>query len=109
MLRYGVIADGSLRMAYEKGEVKERYWNPGDIFDEVHVLTLADDDIEPERVQVMAGRGRLQIHPIGKPRPQDLLTLRRRAADTLRQVAPDIIRGHGPFLQGYYEIGRAHV
>ena len=107
MLRYGVIADGSLRMAYEKGEVKERYWNPGDIFDEVHVLTLADDDIEPERVQVMAGRGRLQIHPIGKPRPQDLLTLRRRAADTLRQVAPDIIRGHGPFLQGYYAVWAA--
>jgi hypothetical protein len=41
LLKYGVIADGSLRIAYEKGEIKERYWNPGDIFDEVHVLTQA--------------------------------------------------------------------
>ena len=30
MLTYGVIADGSLRVALEKGEIKERYWNPGD-------------------------------------------------------------------------------
>ena len=56
MLKYGVIADGSLRIALEKGEIKERYWNPGDVFDEVHVLTLADDDIKPEQVQA-AGPG----------------------------------------------------
>ena len=107
MLTYGVIADGSLRMAYEKGEIKDRYWNPGNIFDEVHVVTLADDDIEPEQVQAMAGRGRLYIYPIGRPRPRNLLALRRRAVDTLRGVAPDIIRGHGPFLQGYYAVSAA--
>ena len=107
LLKYGVIADGSLRIAYEKGEIKERYWNPGDIFDEVHVLTLADDDIEPEKVQPMAGRARLRIYPIGKPRPHNLLTLRRRAEQTLQQIAPDIIRGHGPFLQGYFAVRAA--
>jgi hypothetical protein len=97
MLKYGVIADGSLRIALEKGEIKERYWNPGDVFDEVHVLTLEDDDIKPEQVQAVAGRGRLRIYPIGRPRPQNLLALRRRAEETLRQVRPDIIRGQGLF------------
>ncbi len=108
MLTYGVIADGSLRVALEKGEIKERYWNPGDIFDEVHVLTLADDDIKPEQVQAVAGRGRLRIYPIGRPRPQNLLALRRRAEETLRRARPDIIRGHGPFLQGYFAVRAAH-
>lgn len=102
MRRYGVVADGSLRIAHAKGEVKARYWNPADLFDEVHVLVLADDDIGPEAVQRVAGRGRLFIHPIGRPRPHNLLRLRRRALDCLRQVGPDVIRGHGPFLQGYY-------
>jgi glycosyltransferase involved in cell wall biosynthesis len=108
MLTYGVIADGSLRMAHEKGEIKERYWNPGNIFDEVHVLTLADDDIEAEQVQAVAGSGQLYIYPIGRPRPQNLRGLRRRAIDTLRQVRPDVIRGHGPFLQGYFAVSAAH-
>ena len=108
MLSYGVFADGSLRMACEKGEVKERYWNPGEMFDEVHVVTLADDDIEPERVQAVAGRGRLRIYPIGRPRPSNLLALRQRSIEIMRQVGPDIIRGHGPFLQGYYAVSAAH-
>lgn len=107
MRRYGVIADGSLRIAHEKGEIKERYWNPGGIFDEVHVLTLADDDIEPEAVQPVAGAARLRVHAIGRPRPGRLLALRRRALETLARVAPDVIRGHGPFLQGYYAVWAA--
>lgn len=107
MLKYGVIADGSLRMAHEKGEIKQRYWNPGDIFDEVHVLTLADDDIEAEHVQPIAGRAELHVYPIGRPSPMNLLQLRRRAEETLRRIGPDVIRGHGPFLQGYYAVRAA--
>jgi glycosyltransferase involved in cell wall biosynthesis len=108
MLTYGVIADGSLRAAFEKGEIKERYWNPGDMFDEVHVLTLADDDIAPDHVQAMAGGGRLHIHAIGRPRPYNLLSLRQRAEETFQRVRPDVIRGHGPFLQGYFAVHAAH-
>lgn len=104
MLRYGVIADGSLRIAHEKGEVKTRYWNPGEIFDEVHVITLADDDVEPEVVQRVAGRARLFIHPVGRPRPGKLWQLRQQIATLMAQIKPDVIRGHGPFLQGYYAV-----
>jgi glycosyltransferase involved in cell wall biosynthesis len=106
-LTYGVIADGSLQMAVDKGEVKPRYWNPGEMFDEVHVITLADDDVEPAQVQAVAGRARLYVHPIGRPRPQHLWALRQRAAEVMQEVQPDVIRGHGPFLQGYYAVRAA--
>ena len=104
MRTYAVIADGSLRIAYEKGEIKKRYWNPGGLFEEVHVLVLADDDIAPELVQSMAGQARLEIHPIGRPRPHNLLALRRAATQKMEAIQPDIIRGHGSFLQGYYAV-----
>lgn len=102
MLRYAVIADGSLRIAHAKGEVKKRYWNPGDIFDEVHVITLADDDIDPDLVQAVAGRAQLFVHPVGRPQPGNLWELRRRVVEVMSQIGPNVIRGHGPFLQGYY-------
>ena len=102
MLRYAVIADGSLRIAHAKGEVKKRYWNPGDIFDEVHVITLADDDIDPDLVQAVASRAQLFVHPVGRPQPGNLWELRRRVVEVMSQIGPNVIRGHGPFLQGYY-------
>ncbi|MFP6591586.1 MAG: hypothetical protein VCE12_13775, partial [Candidatus Latescibacterota bacterium] len=40
--------------------------------------------------------------------PQNLLALRRRAEETLRRARPDIIRGHGPFLQGYFAVRASH-
>ncbi len=66
---YGVVADGNLRTAYEKGEIKDRYWNPCGMFKRVHVLVLADDDTEPKKVQRVAGRAELCIHPVGSVMP----------------------------------------
>ena len=39
-----------------KGEVVDRYFNPGDLFDDVHVLLTNDDTPDPEAVQRMSGR-----------------------------------------------------
>ncbi len=109
MLTYGVVADGSLRVAQAKGEIKDRYWNPCHLFHAVHVVTLADDDVEPQGVQRVAGQARLVIHPVGRPRPGNLLLLRRRVEEVFAAAQPDIIRGHGPFLQGYYAVHAARA
>ncbi|MFA6110619.1 MAG: glycosyltransferase [Candidatus Latescibacterota bacterium] len=107
MLTYGVVADGSLRIAHAKGEVKDRYWNPGGVFDAVHVVVLADDDLPPALVQRVAGDAHLELHPVGRPQPHTLLRLREEVQRVFARVRPDVIRGHGPFLQGYYAVHAA--
>lgn len=104
MYTNAVVADGSLRIAYDKGEVKKRYWNPGGVFGAVHVIVLADEDIDAEKVQRVAGNAELKIHPVGKFRIHNAYALRRAVCETINSVKPDIVRGHGPFLQGYYAV-----
>ena len=72
MKRLAVIPGDPLYKYYQKGEVKERYWNPKEIFDEVHIISLCPEDVEPEKVQAYAGKARLFIHAIGRPNPLTL-------------------------------------
>ena len=51
---------------YEKGEIKENYFNPENIFDEVHIISFSKNDIEEFQVQKIVGNAKLKIHPVGK-------------------------------------------
>ena len=104
MLTYAVVADGNMRIAHKKGEVKDRYWNPGNIFAAVHVIVLADDDIDPDKVKRVAGEAEFFIHPVGRVTPFNWLKLRRRVQTKIAEIGPDVIRGHGPWLQGYFAV-----
>ena len=95
MYTNAVVADGSLRIAYEKGEVKRRYWNPRGMFDSVHVIVLADEDIEANKVQRVAGDAELTIHPVGKFQIFNAYDLRRKICERINAIKPDIVRGHG--------------
>jgi glycosyltransferase involved in cell wall biosynthesis len=87
---------------FHKGEVKERYWNPDNIFDQVHAITLCEADIEPQKVQAFAGDARFFIHAVGRPNPSNFLAVRKRALHYARAVQPDLIKGHGALAMGYY-------
>ena len=50
----------------KKGEIKERYFNPKNWFDEVHVISLFGEDISEEKVKPLAGDADLFIHKFGK-------------------------------------------
>ena len=60
---------------YEKGEIKERYFNPGNLFEEVYLFTFGDREIEPYKVQEIAGEAQLNIRPLGKLSLRGVLTL----------------------------------
>lgn len=45
-----------------KGEYPPRYYNPGEVFDEVHILTTCDDRAALSRVQLTVGSARLTLH-----------------------------------------------
>jgi glycosyltransferase involved in cell wall biosynthesis len=91
-----VLPNDPIYKYYEKGEIKPRYFNPGNYFDEVHLLSLCDQDIAPERVQTLAGNAKLCIHPIGRPTPATFPFFFPRVKQLVRQLAPDVIRAYNP-------------
>ena len=50
-----VFPNDPLKSYFEKGEIKERYFNPNNLFDEIHVISLFEEDISEEKVKEVAG------------------------------------------------------
>ena len=95
-----VFPSDPIRAYHAKGEIKPRYYNPGDLFDEVHLVSLCDEDIAPEKVQLLVGRAKLFIHPIGRPSMVTFPLFFRRALKMVRRIGPDAIRAHGIWHTG---------
>ena len=100
MLRLLAIPSDPVSAYLKKGEIKERYFNPGDLFDEVHLVTLTKKDARPEEVQALAGRAKLFIHPLGSVNPVSLPYFSRSIRNLAREIGPDLIRAHNPWLAG---------
>ena len=83
-----------------KGEIKENYFNPGGMFDQVHLITLAKEDVPPRMVQGLAGRARLFIHPIGRPNPLTLPFFFDPVTKLVKAIGPDLIRAHNAWAGG---------
>lgn len=65
MKKICILISDSLNIYYQKGEIKEGYYNPDDLFDEVHIISFCDKDIDPDIVKTIAGKGKLVIHAAG--------------------------------------------
>jgi glycosyltransferase involved in cell wall biosynthesis len=89
-----------------KGEYQPNYYNPGEFFDEVHILMTNDDRPDLQALQRTVGRAKLFTHNW----PDDLtmpplkhpwmarFRLREWAkggVEIARKIAPDLIRCHG--------------
>lgn len=114
-----IVADRLSALA-AKGEVTERYYNPGNLFDEVHLLLCNDDRPEVDRISPMAGDADLFIHNLPEDdslfkrsllwRPRLLQGWARPAVALSDEIRPALIRCHGAHLNGFVasEIKRAH-
>lgn len=106
-----VIVPDRLTDLVRKGEVTPRYYNPGELFREVHLVLMNDDRPDPAAVQPMVGAARLELHnligsqgkyllrTLGWQRPL-LEPLLRRAVALAREVRPQLVRTHNNFLEG---------
>ncbi len=99
-----VIPNDPLQRYVDKGEVKERYFNPENFFDEIHVVSLCERDDAYEAAVVMSGTASVQVHAIGRPGPLSWRAVRRRALEVARVVRPDVIRGYNPLFMGYLAV-----
>lgn len=111
MKRLVVFTNDPVSRYLEKGEVKERYFNPSDLFDEVHVLEFTDTPTRAADVQPFAGRAKLHTYALGTirtlARSGRLLTLERAVLRLVQSIRPMIIRGYSSTLGGFLAVRTA--
>ena len=102
-----VFPNDPLSAYLKKGEIKSRYFNPKNLFDEIHIISLFDSDTKEEHVQTIAGTAVLKIHIIGKTNLLNVRTKKDEVIKLLKKIKPDIIRSYNPLLQGWIAVKAA--
>jgi len=87
---------------FEKGEIKNRYFNPENFFDEVHIISFTDNDIDVEKVQVIAGDATLKIHNMGKIEIKKRKDFVDNIIEVVKSIKPDVIRAYNSRLEGWF-------
>lgn len=87
---------------YEKGEIKTRYFNPTNLFEEIHIISFIDRDIEESKVMPIAGNAKLKIHSIGRINLRNKGKSVDRIISLVQKINPDIIRAYNTRLEGWF-------
>ena len=96
-----VFPNDPLKSYLEKGEIKERYFNPNNLFDEVHVISPIEKDVNEEQVKSLVGNAKLSIHPIGRLNLLNFKSKLKKVSHIVKEINPDIIRSYNPLMQGW--------
>ena len=106
-----MIIPDRLSELISKGEITARYYNPGGLYSEVHILMTNDDVPDKGLLQKAVGEAQLFLHnlPSGKDlflkslgwRPALLSRWARRGVNMASQIKPQLIRCHGNHLNGF--------
>lgn len=109
--RLMVIIPDRLTDLINKGEVTARYYNPGELFKEVHIVLTNDDCPDLQAIQKTVGSAKLYLHNLPSGGRLFLRTagwqhfLLRDWINAGRELAnkikPNLIRTHNNFLEGY--------
>ena len=95
-----------------KGEYQPRYYNPGEVFDEVHIVSTTADAPDLNALQRTVGKARLRVQTYPDnlsiahrwPGVMQRFALRRWAragVELARRINPDLIRCHGADWNAY--------
>jgi glycosyltransferase involved in cell wall biosynthesis/ubiquinone/menaquinone biosynthesis C-methylase UbiE len=97
-----VFASDALETYYNKGEIKENYFNPNNYFNEVDFISLNDTEIQEDKVQQLVGNAKIYIHPVGKWRPGP--RFKKKILRLVRGINPAVIRAYDPLAPGYLAV-----
>jgi len=105
-----VMISDRLSDLVKKGEITPRYYNPGNLFDEVHILMTNDDRVNPNHLQKTVGRAKLQIYSLGNIsfkktlgwQPFLLKSWSKKVVELAGEIQPKLIHTHGNSLNGYF-------
>lgn len=87
---------------YEKGEIKSRYFNPKNFFDEIHIISFIDKDVEESKVQVLAGNAKLKIYSVGKVSSRNRKKELKKVLKLVGTINPQVIRTYNSLLPGWF-------
>ncbi len=96
-----VFPNDPLQAYYDKGEIKERYYNPKNFFNEIHFITLTEQDVDAAKIQTIAGKAKIIIHAVGRINIQNRKKHIKKIIQLCKDIDPDIIRAFNPFIQGW--------
>ncbi len=90
-----------LEVLYQKGEIKARYYNPRNFFDEIHFISPAAHDIDPAKVQPLVGtKAKLVIHSLGRRSYYAGFLSVGLLAKVIKRLQPDVIRAYDATVAG---------
>lgn len=103
-----VLLNDPISPLLSKGEATERYYNPGGVFDEVHIVLCNEDKPDLAKLQPMVGAARLVLHNLPTPprffwrtaawRESLMQGWLEGARALAREISPDLIRCYGPHI-----------
>ncbi len=104
-----VIIPDRLDDLVKKGEITERYYNPGNLFEEILLVKTIEDTVDVKDVQKMVGKASLQMVDLPMPtfkqslgyQPWMLTKWVKKGIELARGFKPDLIRAHSNFSAGY--------
>ena len=96
-----VFPNDPLVSYYNKGEIKERYFNPQNIFDEIELISFIEKDIDEDKVKSIVGNAKFKIHSVGKVSFSNKGSTKKKILKLVKSINPDIIRAYNPLLQGW--------
>ncbi len=106
-----VLIPDRLSVLVNKGEVIPRYYNPGNVFDEVHIMMTNDDKPDITAVQTMVGDAKLYLHNLVPPERFFKKTLGwqfplmktwvQEITTKIAALKPAMVRTHNNFMEGY--------
>jgi glycosyltransferase involved in cell wall biosynthesis len=106
-----IIIPDHLSVLIQKGEIVARYYNPGSLFDEVHIMMTNDDRPDPKLVQPMVGSAKLFLYNYPEPDKFFKKTLgwhyflmgkwAKGVIEIARKIQPDLIRCYGLHLNTF--------
>jgi glycosyltransferase involved in cell wall biosynthesis len=109
--RLMVLFPAALSDVIQKGEITDRYFNPGNLFNEVHIVLTNDDQPDPEILQKMVGNAQLFIHNLPTQphfflrtlgwRPLLMRKWTQKAVDLCAKIKPQLIRCHGASINAF--------
>jgi len=96
-----IFPNDPLQAYFDKGEIKERYYNPENIFDEIHFITLTDNDVDVNKIQTIGGTAKIIIHSVGKINIKNRKKYQKDIVELCKKINPDIIRAFNPLIEGW--------